>query len=48
MLSHLNESLITSKENPFSLREKARKRGYKKCSYLSYPLSPTLSLRERG
>jgi hypothetical protein len=33
---------------PFSLREKARKREYKRRLSLIYPLSPTLSRRERG
>jgi hypothetical protein len=40
--------LKTKKERPFSLREKDRMRGYNIGSYLLYPLSPTLSLRERG
>jgi hypothetical protein len=35
-------------ERPFSLREKARMRGYESgYLFLSYPLSPTLSLGER-
>jgi hypothetical protein len=42
-----SSNLIYTKENPFSLREKARMRGYKLSSILFYPLSPTLSLRER-
>jgi hypothetical protein len=36
------------KVHPFSLREKARKREYIRQLPLFGPLSPTLSLRERG
>jgi hypothetical protein len=43
-----NNSLKEAKENPFSLREKARMRGYKSRSHPIYPLSPALSRRERG
>ena len=35
------------KENPFSLREKARMRGLKLSSYSFYSLSPALPLRGR-
>jgi hypothetical protein len=43
----MTNHLPAHKENSFSLREKARMRGYKSGSYPIYPLSPTLSRRER-
>jgi len=39
---------VAAKENPFSLREKARMRGYRIRKLYLNPLSPTLSRRERG
>jgi hypothetical protein len=42
------QQLAETKENPFSPREKARKRGDIRQRLLFDPLSPTLSRRERG
>jgi hypothetical protein len=45
----MTASLVDAKENSFSLREKARMRGYRIKQFSRfYPLSPALSRRERG